>query len=167
LGYFHEKTERLKEFVEFLDRVYRGLLEKMFTRPTEELRQELLSLPGGGPKVAGSVLLYAASHPLFDAYTRRLASRRGILPESVACERALKQAPELASLSARSRPRSGALHPRMSLARREPVTQAFGEMHGLLVGAGRQPYLNSQAHRGRCPRGPLFEAGATAPGQNL
>src|SRR6202171_2144184 len=72
-GYFRQKAQRLKTFVSFLDERYGGSFERMFARPTAELREELLELNGVGPETADSILLYAGNHPVFvvDAYTRR------------------------------------------------------------------------------------------------
>ena len=41
-GYFRQKAQRLKTFVGFLDARYGGSLQRMFARPTAELREELL-----------------------------------------------------------------------------------------------------------------------------
>ena len=177
-GYFRQKAERLKKFVEFLDRRYHGSIKRMFLRPTAELREELLLLPGVGPETADSILLYAGGHPVFvvDAYTRRLASRHGILPERAdyeeyrqLFERALKRVPEISSLSVGSQARGGASHPPspMSLARRSPLAQALGEMHGLIVGAGKNHCLKSQAQCLGCPLGPLLAIAGRVPGQGL
>jgi endonuclease-3 related protein len=80
-GYFRQKARRLKNFVRYLDAHYRGSLTRMFARPTEELRAELLALNGVGPETADSILLYAGGHPVFvvDAYTRRIFARHGLL----------------------------------------------------------------------------------------
>jgi endonuclease III-like uncharacterized protein len=43
-GYFRQKAQRLKTFVGFLDARYGGSLQRMFARPTAELREELLAL---------------------------------------------------------------------------------------------------------------------------
>src|SRR5205823_2905319 len=85
---FRQKAERLKLFVEFLDRRYEGSLRKLFTRPTKELREELLALNGIGPETADSILLYAGNHPVFvvDAYTRRILERHKILHEKASYE---------------------------------------------------------------------------------
>ena len=82
-GYFRQKARRLKIFVAFLDRQYGGSLAKLLSRPTNQLREELLSLHGIGPETADSILLYAGNHPVFvvDAYTRRILARHEILPE--------------------------------------------------------------------------------------
>lgn len=79
-GYFRQKAARLKLFVEHLDANYGGSLERMFARPTEALREELLGLPGIGPETADSILLYAANREVFvvDSYTRRIFERHGL-----------------------------------------------------------------------------------------
>ncbi|HWJ49333.1 MAG TPA: hypothetical protein VNS62_16875, partial [Candidatus Udaeobacter sp.] len=63
-GYFRQKAKRLKTFVAFLDDQYEGSLQKLFSEPTEELREELLALNGVGPETADSILLYAGNHPV-------------------------------------------------------------------------------------------------------
>ena len=80
-GYFRQKAQRLKTFVSFLDKRYGGSLARMFTQPTAELRDELLTLNGVGPETADSILLYAGNHPAFvvDAYTRRILERHQIV----------------------------------------------------------------------------------------
>ena|ERR1700690_680709 len=80
-GYFRQKAQRLKIFVGLLDTRYGGSLQRMFARPTAELRDELLALNGVGPETADSILLYAGNHPVFvvDAYTRRILERHGIV----------------------------------------------------------------------------------------
>src|SRR5271165_431087 len=56
-GYFRQKAARLKTFIRFLDQRYGGSLRRMFSRPTAELREELLQLNGVGPETADSILL--------------------------------------------------------------------------------------------------------------
>jgi endonuclease III related protein len=171
-GYFRQKAQRLKNFVDFLDRNYSGSLTRMFRRPTSELREALLSLNGVGPETADSILLYAGQHPIFvvDAYTKRIAARHAILTESASYEefRILFET-SLASMqpgSHRSHPRGGAAHPpsRMSLASRSPMAQVFNEMHGLLVGVGKNHCLKSAAHCEQCPLRPLLSQFAVNPG---
>lgn len=97
-GYFRQKAQRLKAFVQYLDNQYGGSLTRMFARPTAQLREELLSLSGIGPETADSILLYAGNHPVFvvDAYTRRILERHRIISAEATygeirelCERAL------------------------------------------------------------------------------
>jgi endonuclease III related protein len=80
-GYFRQKAQRLKTFVQFLDKEYGGSLRRMFAEPTPKLREKLLALNGVGPETADSILLYAGGHPVFvvDAYTRRVFERHAVL----------------------------------------------------------------------------------------
>lgn len=82
-GYFNIKATRLKEFLKFLFKNYGGSLKKMFSRPLEDLRKEILSIKGIGPETADSILLYAGGFPVFvvDAYTKRIFSRQKLLSE--------------------------------------------------------------------------------------
>ncbi len=152
-GYFRQKAKRLKLFVAFLDQQYAGSLAKMFARPTDKLREELLNLHGIGPETADSILLYAGNHPVFvvDAYTRRILDRHGILPEETAYEEirelfegALASVAESVAESVASKLQLeagllGAAHPpsAMSTAKRTNLAQVYNEMHGLIVGVGK------------------------------
>lgn len=172
-GYFRQKAQRLKTFVAFLDRQYGGSLAKMFARPTEELRKELLELNGVGPETADSILLYAGNHEVFvvDAYTRRILARHEILPEDATyedmtyedirklLESSLATLAELPNGSEEFSTRrlasvfSGAAHPpsRMSAAKRTALPQIYNEMHGLIVGVGKNYCRKSQPHCDGCP----------------
>lgn len=167
-GYFRQKAQRLKTFIAFLDRQYDGSLDKMFSQPTEKLREELLSLNGVGPETADSILLYAGNHPVFvvDAYTRRVLARHGILPEKSDYEeirhlfqtsldplaRAQKLLPPQVAPPLESGFR-GASHPpsAMSTAKRTALVQVYNEMHGLIVGVGKQYCKKSRAACEGCP----------------
>ncbi len=82
-GYFNIKAKRLKSFLNFLFKNYQGKLDKMFARPLNELRKEILAVKGIGPETADSILLYAGGLPIFvvDAYTKRIFSRQKLLSE--------------------------------------------------------------------------------------
>jgi endonuclease III related protein len=164
-GYFRQKAQRLKTFVEFLDRCYRGSLNRAFSRPTAKLREELLQLNGVGPETADSILLYAGNHPVFvvDAYTRRILARHAILEEDAAYED-IRQLFEsaLAPLADASRDEPStrelvagfpSTHPpsRMSVAKRTALAQVYNEMHGLIVGVGKNFCKKSQPHCDGCP----------------
>jgi endonuclease-3 related protein len=167
-GYFRQKARRIKAFVTFLDRSHAGSLTRMFLQPTIVLREELLGLNGVGPETADSILLYAGNHPVFvvDAYTRRIFERHGLAAASASydeVQRLFEQAlrpvaqdllegtpdPE-SSIAAAS---GGTAHPasRMSTARRIPEVQIFNEMHGLIVGIGKNYCKKSQPECERCP----------------
>ena len=167
-GYFRQKAARLKTFVKFLDERYAGSLQKLFAEPTEKLREELLALNGVGPETADSILLYGGNHPVFvvDAYTRRILDRHGILPEKtdyeeirrlfhaslepIALEQQDKPASERPALQSGIR---GAAHPpsAMSTARRTALVQVYNEMHGLVVGVGKNYCRKSKAACEGCP----------------
>ncbi len=166
-GYFRQKAARLKTFVAFLDRRYGGSLTKLFARPTETLRKELLDLNGVGPETADSILLYAGNHPVFvvDAYTRRILARHEIMPEQATYEQVRTLFQKGLSPVAGSVAFSGAMklhldaglsgisHPpsRMSRAKRTALTQVYNEMHGLIVGVGKHYCRKSQACCDECP----------------
>jgi len=176
-GYFRQKAQRLKGFVRFLDRRYAGSLSRMFAEPTAKLREELLALNGIGPETADSILLYAGNHPVFvvDAYTRRILERHELVEDRASYEEiralfeqslqplaeefqaldlptgadpALQSAP---STSAKGPP--GSAHPpsRMSTTKRAAVVQVFNEMHGLIVGVGKNYCKKSQPECEQCP----------------
>jgi endonuclease-3 related protein len=92
-GYFRQKAQRLKTFVEFLDRTYAGSLSRMLAQPAAKLRAELLALNGVGPETADSILLYAGNHPSFvvDAYTRRILERHGLIDADATYEEIREQ----------------------------------------------------------------------------
>lgn len=190
-GYFRQKAQRLKAFVEFLDERYGGSLTRMFARPTAELRDELLALNGVGPETADSILLYAGNHPVFvvDAYTRRILERHQVIASSASYEeirelfeRALFESsaakklspprrrenpksnldrplvapeglPESLGVSAVSKNPAGCSHcpSPVSTAKRDNLVQIFNEMHGLLVGVGKDYCLKSQPQCELCP----------------
>jgi endonuclease-3 related protein len=79
-GYFNVKADRLKCFMDFLDRECRGDLSKLKRRTMPALREKLLAVKGVGPETADSILLYALDKTSFviDAYTRRIFSRHGL-----------------------------------------------------------------------------------------
>lgn len=83
-GYFNQKTKKLKNFIFFLFSRYQGNLSKMLKRDSLKLREELLNVNGIGPETADSILLYAASKPVFvvDAYTKRIFSRHNLIKQS-------------------------------------------------------------------------------------
>jgi endonuclease-3 related protein len=164
-GYFRQKARRLKTFLAFLDARYGGSLQRMFARPTAELRAELLALDGVGPETADSILLYAGGHPVFvvDAYTRRILQRHGLLdrgsggaayePIRRMFERALRGLPPLPAPAAGT-PRH-APSP-MSRARRSPDARHFAEMHALLVNVGATYCRAREARCEACPLRPFL-----------
>jgi endonuclease-3 related protein len=82
-GYYNTKALKLKSFAFWLGNHYNDDLDSLFAVNTDDLRQQLLSVHGIGQETADSILLYAAGKPVFviDAYTRRILSRIGLVPE--------------------------------------------------------------------------------------
>jgi endonuclease III related protein len=167
-GYFRQKAKRLKLFVQFLDLHYAGSLTKLFRQPTAELREELLNLHGIGPETADSILLYAGNHPVFvlDAYTRRILARHRILSETAPYEEIRELFERALAPIAESAPDSGRMGisilqsglpnlahapSTMSMAKRTALTQVFNEMHGLIVGVGKNYCKKSQPRCDECP----------------
>lgn len=172
-GYFRQKAARLKTFVAFLDNQYEGSLDRLFSEPTDKLREELLALNGVGPETADSILLYAGNHAVFvvDAYTRRILDRHNILSPSAGYEeirqlfeRALKPLADeqrTASVDLALPPPSvarGATHApsTMSKTKRTALVQVFNEMHGLIVGVGKNHCGKSRPNCDGCPLQPFL-----------
>jgi len=163
-GYFRQKARRLKTFVRFLDRGYGGSLTRMFAEPTDQLREQLLALDGVGPETADSILLYAGNHPVFvvDAYTRRVLERHGIVDRDADYEEirelfegalAPTEVCNEATEDGSFRGPEGSCHApsKMSTAARAPLVQVFNEMHGLIVGVGKNYCKKSQIRCEQCP----------------
>jgi endonuclease-3 related protein len=180
-GYFRQKAQRLKTFVAFLDEFYAGSLDRMFAQPTDSLRQQLLSLNGVGPETADSILLYAGNHPSFvvDAYTRRILDRHGLADAKTSYEeirelfqKSLGEEPFVANcrttldgfaagkLTRRAAPQGSCHEPsRASTMRRSDLAQVYNEMHGLIVGVGKNFCLKRVPDCEACPLGPLLPKG--------
>jgi endonuclease-3 related protein len=157
-GYFRQKAQRLKIFIRYLDKHYQGSLDRMFARPTEQLRAELLALNGVGPETADSILLYAGNHPVFvvDAYTRRVLERHGLITAKTTYEQIRSLMEEAiahadGSLAA-AKPGREPRHPvsRMSRAPRSELAQHYNELHALIVRAGNE-YCRSTPKCEACP----------------
>ena len=81
-GYYNAKALKLKSFAHWLGAHYNDNLSKLFAH--DYLRPQLLSVHGIGQETADSIILYAATKPIFviDAYTRRIINRIGLAPVS-------------------------------------------------------------------------------------
>ncbi len=170
-GFFRQKSARLKTFVAYVDEFYAGSLDRLFAQPTAQLRAELLELNGIGPETADSILLYAAQHEVFvvDAYTRRILERHRLIKPTAGYEEiraAFEQAltPEFAAriLGETSKTHEkppGAYHSpsTMSEMPRSATAQIFNEMHGLIVGVGKNFCQSRQVHCESCPLGKFLK----------
>jgi endonuclease-3 related protein len=135
-GYFRVKTKRLRSFCSYLIQRYGGSMARMAKRPLEALRQELLDVHGIGPETADDILLYACGKTVFvvDAYTRRIFSRHGLVPEKIAYE-------ELR--------RSFETHV-------DPDLHIYKEYHGLIVWTGKE-FCRRNPKCTKCPLGPTLK----------
>ena len=129
-GTFRVKALRLRAFLRYLRIRHGGSLGRMSRAILDELRRELLGVPGIGPETADSILLYALGRPVFvvDAYTRRVLSRHRLLRREAGYE-------EVRAFFERHLPSD----PRL-----------FNEYHALLVAVGKV-YCRSRPHCAECP----------------
>jgi endonuclease-3 related protein len=79
VAYYNAKAPSLKHLAGYIVDRYNGDIAQLFTRPTAELRHELLAIPHIGPETADTMLVYAGHQASFvvDAYLRRLFARLG------------------------------------------------------------------------------------------
>lgn len=87
--FYNQKAERVREFARVYVTDYRADPAVMAAVETGPLRERLLSIRGLGEETVDTILLYACGKPVFvvDAYTRRIFSRYGFLPEKVSYDR--------------------------------------------------------------------------------
>ena len=79
-GFFNQKAIKIQNLLQFLQKYPISSLKNL---KINVLRQNLLDIKGVGPETADSIILYAFRKPIFvvDAYTKRLLSRIGLIPE--------------------------------------------------------------------------------------
>ncbi|MFZ5800064.1 MAG: endonuclease III domain-containing protein [Candidatus Omnitrophota bacterium] len=116
-GYYNIKAKRLKSFINFFFKEYRGQVCRMSKAPTGILRRQLLEVKGIGPETADSILLYACEKPVFvvDAYTKRMLSRHHLLDGKL----------DYATVQ------------RLFMQSLKPQEKLFNEFHALLVRLGK------------------------------
>ncbi|CAK8716206.1 MAG: DNA-3-methyladenine glycosylase III [Candidatus Electronema aureum] len=80
-GYHNLKAARLKNLLALIKE--QGGVEDLLNQPTTALRELLLAVKGIGPETADSIVLYAASKPIFvvDTYTNRILMRHELISE--------------------------------------------------------------------------------------
>jgi endonuclease III related protein len=129
-GYYNIKAKRLKNFLDFLANHFENSLDRMAAANLSSLRPALLTIKGVGPETADSILLYALSKPTFvvDAYTFRILSRHGLIPEACAYE-------ELRQWFMEHLP---------------PEVDLYQEYHALLVRLGKE-WCRPQPRCANCP----------------
>jgi len=129
--YHRQKAKKLKATVNFITREYNQDLDLMFDNSLVELRPKLLSVWGIGPETADSILLYAGNKRIFvvDAYTCRIFSRLGMVPENVT------------------------YHEMQEFMQKyvEPEIDIYNEYHALLVALGANYCKKSKPICNKCP----------------
>lgn len=79
-GLYRNKSRIIKEISRIILEQFRGSLHFIYSKPFEEARKTLLSLPGVGPKTADVVLLFCAGGPTVpvDTHVNRVSKRLGL-----------------------------------------------------------------------------------------
>ena len=147
-GYFRVKARRLRDLCAFLlslsgngpapDSARASMrLDFLGSIGTGDLRKALLHVRGIGPETADAILLYALERPAFvaDAYTRRIFSRHGLVPDDMPYE-------EL----------------RLFFMDALPVdVPLYNEYHALIVRTGHHFCKKRKPLCGKCPLGRFME----------
>ncbi len=130
-GYYNIKAKRLKHFLEFFFKSYRGSIKKMSRENLAQLRENLLAVNGIGPETADSILLYALNKPVFviDAYTKRILSRHRLIKTEASYDEAQN----------------------LFMRNLKPEVKLFNEYHALLVRLGKEFCLKNKPKCGICP----------------
>lgn len=128
--YYNQKAGKLKNFCSLVVERHDADLDRLFSLPAADLRRELLGVRGIGKETADSIVLYAAQKPVFvvDAYTSRIFSRLGIIPDGWGYDR-------IQAFFTGNLPESVGL---------------FNEYHALIDGAGHH-YCSGTPRCGQCP----------------
>lgn len=130
-GYYNIKTKRLKSFLRFFLKKYKGAIKRMSPGCLRRLREELLAVNGIGPETADSILLYALHKPVFviDAYTKRILLRHGLIKEKA----------EYRNMQ------------ELFMQNLKQDAQLFNEYHALLVRLGKEYCLKNKPRCEACP----------------
>ncbi len=131
-GFFNVKATRLHNLFRLLRERFGGDLERFAAEELPDLRQALLAVKGIGPETADSILLYAAGKPTFvvDAYTHRILSRHGLVPEEEVLYDEMQ---------------------RLFMAALPPDPELFNEYHALMVRTAKEFCKKSNPRCGECP----------------
>jgi endonuclease-3 len=82
-GLYHNKARAIHQVSRIILKKYDGDLAQILSKPLDEAREELLQLPGVGPKTADVVLLFSAKKPTVpvDTHVNRVSKRLGLIAE--------------------------------------------------------------------------------------
>ncbi len=81
-GLYRNKSRGIKNLSRVILEQFNGSLDFIYSRPLEEARGKLMSLPGVGAKTADVVLLFCAGRPVIpiDTHVKRVSERLGLAP---------------------------------------------------------------------------------------
>jgi len=87
-GLYKSKSRNIKRVSEIVLRKYNGRLTSVLHMPAEEARNELMALPGVGPKTADILLAFVAGRDVIpvDTHITRVSNRLGIVPRNARYE---------------------------------------------------------------------------------
>jgi endonuclease-3 len=88
-GLYRSKGPRIKEVSRIIHEEYRDRLAPILNLPYTEAKEELMALPGVGPKTADILLAFCAKHPVIpvDTHVTRVTKRLGIAPRNATYEK--------------------------------------------------------------------------------
>jgi len=80
-GLYHNKARAIQQVSKIVLKKYNGNLAQVLSKPLDEAREELLQLPGVGPKTADVLLLFSAKKPTIpvDTHVNRVSKRLGLV----------------------------------------------------------------------------------------
>jgi len=81
-GLYRNKSRKIRELSRVILERFNGSLDFVYSKPLEEARALLMSIPGVGPKTADVVLLFSAKKPVvpIDTHVYRVSRRLGLAP---------------------------------------------------------------------------------------
>lgn len=104
-GLYNLKSKRIKDFSKAVLKKFDGDISKLTKLPKEEAREELINLPGIGPKTADIWLAYCSNHKVMavDTHVDRVAKRLNIVPKSANYEKIREELEKLFSAQERQK----------------------------------------------------------------
>ena len=83
-GLYRSKAPRIIETSKIIEERYGGKLTGVLNQPYQNAKDELMTLPGVGPKTADILLAFVAKNPIIpvDTHIARVTKRLGIAPNN-------------------------------------------------------------------------------------
>ena len=81
-GLYHNKAKVIQQVSRIILKKYNSNLAQILSKPIDDAREELMQLPGVGPKTADVLLLFSAKKPTVpvDTHVNRVSKRLGLAP---------------------------------------------------------------------------------------